>query len=73
MADLRTSEPDFATADIVSATHAVVVDTDTIRLVLTLGDEVITRLPLGPADALALASDLLLAARRRLGRAAPTA
>jgi hypothetical protein len=38
------------------------------KLILLSGDTAIASLPLGPADAVALASDLLLAARRRMGR-----
>ena len=52
----------------VLATHAVVVSADTIRLVLTVGDEPAIGIVLGPADALALACDLLSAARPRFGR-----
>ena len=37
-------------------------------LTLYTGDQALAQLPLGPAEAVALTSDLLLAARRRYGR-----
>ena len=38
-------------------------------LTMCAGERALAQLPLGPAEAVALASDLLLAARRRYGRA----
>ena len=40
----------------------------TTTLTLYTGDQALAALQLGPAEAVALASDLLLAARRRYGR-----
>jgi hypothetical protein len=55
-----------------NATRALVLDTDVIALVIN-GEQdgettILTSLILGPADALRLASELLNAARRRMGR-----
>ncbi len=69
-ADFRILSHPGATAGPSTATHAVVVDTDTIRLALAVGDEVVAAIPLGPIDAAALARDLLQAACRRSGRPA---
>jgi hypothetical protein len=52
------------------ATSAVVVSASDIRLAMVVGDEPAITLVLGPADALALACDLLSAARQRFGRPA---
>ena len=41
----------------------------TTTLTLYSADQALAELPLGPAEAVALASDLLLSARRRVGRA----
>ncbi len=48
-----------------------VVDPPGASTMLTLytGDQALAELPLGPAEAVALASDMLNAARRRYGRA----
>jgi hypothetical protein len=54
----------------IKATNATIVDGADIRLALTLGDEVVANIVLGPADAIRIASDLLLAGRRRMGRGA---
>jgi hypothetical protein len=59
----------FPTAGVPTAHRAVVADGEDIRLVLYTGDECLSDLPLGPADALRLARELLNAARRRMGRA----
>jgi hypothetical protein len=50
------------------ATHALVTSTEIIRLTLTSGDRPLASIPLGSADAVRLASDLLNAARVRCGR-----
>jgi hypothetical protein len=54
----------------VPATRAVVTDPPGEPTILTLygEDGALAAIPLGPADAIALASDLLNAARRRMGR-----
>ena len=52
-----------------TATSAVVVDGADVKLAVTCGDESSMALPLGPADRIALACDLMAAARRHLGRA----
>jgi hypothetical protein len=41
-------------------------------LILSGAEGDLVRMILGPADAMALASDLLLSARARMGRASPT-
>jgi hypothetical protein len=52
-----------------TADRGVVDDgTGDIRLQLYRGDECLGDMPLGPADALRIASELLNAARRRMGR-----
>jgi hypothetical protein len=52
------------------ATRATLIESggEPLKLVLRSDDESLAVLTLGPADAVALASDLLNAARRRLGR-----
>jgi hypothetical protein len=52
----------------VHATRAAVVDERDIKLTLSFADEIVADIALGAADVVALASDLLTAARRRLGR-----
>jgi hypothetical protein len=54
----------------IPATRAMVIEQagEPTKLVLTSDDGALASLVLGPADAIALASDLLNAARRRLGR-----
>ena len=53
------------------AGRGVVSDPPGASTLLTLytGDQALAELPLGPAEAVALASDMLNAARRRYGRA----
>ena len=65
--EIRTTDHGTQTAGH-PATHYVVVSAEDLRLVLTVGDEPAISLVLGPADAMALACDLLNAARPRLGR-----
>jgi hypothetical protein len=52
----------------IQATHALVVSTEIIRLVLTVGDKPLASIVLGSADAVALARTLLNAACPRFGR-----
>ena len=56
--------------DMPVAGRAVVSDPPGAPSILTLytGDQALAELQLGPAEAVALASDLLLSARRRYGR-----
>jgi hypothetical protein len=53
-----------------AATRAIITDPPGEPSTLTLyrDDDALAAIPLGPADAVRLASDLLLAARRRFGR-----
>jgi hypothetical protein len=52
------------------ATRAIVIEQagEPVKLLLCADDAMLASLLLGPADAAALASDLLNSARRRLGR-----
>jgi hypothetical protein len=51
-----------------TAHRALVADGEDMRLQFYRGDECLGDMPLGPADAIRLASELLNAARRRMGR-----
>lgn len=66
--EIALQPPSNRIREAIQATHYVVVSAEDLRLVLTVGDEPAVSLVLGPADALALASDLLNAARLRSGR-----
>jgi len=72
LAELRMGEPRKRPGGHL-ATYATVLSSDVIRLALSDGcDDVIANITLGPADALALACDLLNAVRIRYGRPANT-
>ena len=51
-----------------AATRAIVTDADAITMTLYTDDSTLAAIVLGPADAVRLASDLLLSARCHLGR-----
>ena len=52
------------------ATRCAIVSADSIRLIVSDDDCALASIVLGPAEAVALASDLLLASRARTGRPA---
>jgi hypothetical protein len=52
------------------ASRVAIVSGDTIKLVVSDEDSAVAHITLGPAEATALASDLLLASRARTGRPA---
>jgi hypothetical protein len=63
------SAPRIRRASAPAAHRVVVADGEDLRLQLYRGDECLGDMPLGPADAATLASELLNAGKRRMGRA----
>ena len=68
MTEMRTTDHRTQPAAPPEASRAIVADADVTALTLYRDDDALAAIPLGPAEAVRLASDLLLSARRRFGR-----